>query len=137
MKRTISADAADIPVKPRMPAMIDTTKKISAHFRIVIAAPPALAASRPLMNRRCNGGAWNWFHDDGGRLLASMAFGPAEALYGPPARLHGSPLSKHTYCRMMEAISNPSPERFRNPPFRRYLLVRSAAHGTSRGIRPC
>src|SRR3954447_9302488 len=80
MKRTISADAADIPVKPRMPAMIDTTKKISAHFRIVIAAPPALAALRPLTNRCSNGAAWNWFHDDRGARLASIACALAEAL---------------------------------------------------------
>src|SRR6185312_5774660 len=33
--RAMSADAADMPVKPRMPAMIDTTKKIRAHFRSV------------------------------------------------------------------------------------------------------
>jgi hypothetical protein len=40
--RAISAEAADIPVKPRMPAMIDTTKKISAHFKRVIARSSGL-----------------------------------------------------------------------------------------------
>jgi hypothetical protein len=32
-----------MPVKPRMPAITDTTKKISAHFRSVIesSTPPA------------------------------------------------------------------------------------------------
>src|SRR3979411_1377229 len=36
-KRATSADAAEMPVKPSTPATIDTSKKISAHFRIVIA----------------------------------------------------------------------------------------------------
>jgi hypothetical protein len=31
-----------MPVKPRTPATIDTSKKINAHFRIVIATAPAL-----------------------------------------------------------------------------------------------
>jgi hypothetical protein len=30
-----------MPVKPSMPATIDTRKKINAHFNSVIAAPPA------------------------------------------------------------------------------------------------
>src|SRR5579863_7347388 len=46
----MSAEAADMPVKPRMPATIDTRKKISAHFRIVIAhssrTRPRSAAAR-------------------------------------------------------------------------------------------
>src|SRR6202035_3924678 len=40
----MSADAADMPVKPRMPATIDTRKKISAHLRSVIADASAGAA---------------------------------------------------------------------------------------------
>ena len=32
----MSADAAEMPVKPSRPAMIYATRKISAHFKIVI-----------------------------------------------------------------------------------------------------
>src|SRR5437667_6443128 len=35
----------ETPVKPNRPAMIDTTRKISAHFRIVIARSRSVAAS--------------------------------------------------------------------------------------------
>jgi hypothetical protein len=41
----MSADAADTPVKPRIPATIDTRKKISAHLRIVIAQHSSLRAA--------------------------------------------------------------------------------------------
>src|SRR3954462_10648675 len=41
----MSAEAAEMPVKPSTPATIETSKKISAHFRIVTASseivPPA------------------------------------------------------------------------------------------------
>jgi hypothetical protein len=45
----MSADAADMPVNPRIPAIIDITKKIRAHFRSVTAKllhPARAAASR-------------------------------------------------------------------------------------------
>src|SRR5262249_4465846 len=38
--RAISADAADTPVKPRMPAATEITKKSSAHFKSVTAVSP-------------------------------------------------------------------------------------------------
>jgi hypothetical protein len=40
----MSADAAERPVKPSMPATIDTRKKISAHLRIVIGPLPKPAS---------------------------------------------------------------------------------------------
>src|SRR2546429_9831621 len=40
--REISADAADMPVNPRSPAIIDTTKKTSAHLNSVIACSSSL-----------------------------------------------------------------------------------------------
>src|SRR5205807_5567493 len=64
----MSAEAAEMPVKPRMPATIDTRKKISAHLRIVIACSndrqAATTATRPIFinlmvnpsNRFQNGG---------------------------------------------------------------------------------
>jgi hypothetical protein len=46
----MSADAADTPVKPRIPAITDTTKKINAHFRSVIesSTPSAGPAESPI-----------------------------------------------------------------------------------------
>src|SRR6476661_10052007 len=52
-----------MPVKPRIPATIDTRKKTSAHFKSVIVLsfsipPPHRRHDR---NRRSNFGRWNWF----------------------------------------------------------------------------
>ena len=52
-----------MPVKPSTPATIETSKKISAHFRIVIAAPklvPPVAALEPFW-RTLTRAAGNWF----------------------------------------------------------------------------
>src|SRR4051812_20259011 len=59
----MSAEAAEMPVKPSTPATIETSKKISAHFRIVIASseivPPAVVLRPFLAN--ANFVAGNWF----------------------------------------------------------------------------
>jgi hypothetical protein len=78
-----------MPVKPRIPATIDTTKKINAHFRIVIAHHSSVR-TRPLQNPSSNLERWDWFQNgcDERRLIAAR--GPADrssaqlALLNPP-----------------------------------------------------
>jgi hypothetical protein len=60
----MSADAADMPVKPRMPAMIEITRKIKAHFRSVTTIPPVAPAAL------CQIGGSTFGIDTGSRDLA-------------------------------------------------------------------
>src|SRR5260370_20545669 len=82
-----------------MPATIDTRKKISAHFRIVIAHSCSLCAAdrRPHRNRWPNCDRWNWFHRGSGllRVAAWNDFNQWPTIPGKPGwagSLSGRPL---------------------------------------------